>query len=94
MRPTPPGLGTFGLCDGLITAKGKAMRTGSVLVRASIPPTERPYDSHRAYCLHYTHDSCRKCIDRCPVNALSPAGHDKIKCRQHLYGNVKPYVEN
>ena len=33
------GLGTFGLCDGLITAKGKAMRVGSVVARASIEPT-------------------------------------------------------
>ena len=29
------GLGTFGLCDGLITPKGKAMRTGSVVVSAT-----------------------------------------------------------
>ena len=27
------GLGTFGLCDGLITARGKAMRLGSVVAR-------------------------------------------------------------
>ena len=87
------GLGTFGLCDGLITAKGKAIRAGSVLVRAEVPATPRPYDNHRAYCLHYTHDSCRKCIERCPVNALSLQGHDKVKCRRHLYDNVKPYVQ-
>jgi hypothetical protein len=30
------GLGTFGLCDGLITAKGKAMRVGSVVAKISI----------------------------------------------------------
>ena len=87
------GLGTFGLCDGLITAKGKAVRAGSVLVRAAIPPTQRPYDNHRAYCLHYTHNSCRKCVARCPVGALGPEGHDKVKCRNHLYKNVKPYVQ-
>jgi epoxyqueuosine reductase len=37
------GLGTFGLCDGLITARGKAMRVGSVVARVSIEPTPRPY---------------------------------------------------
>jgi len=33
------GLGTFGLCDGLITARGKAMRVGSVVAKISIQPT-------------------------------------------------------
>jgi len=28
--PHAAGLGTFGLCDGLITAKGKAMRVSPV----------------------------------------------------------------
>jgi epoxyqueuosine reductase len=44
------GLGTFGLCDGLITACGKAMRTGSVAARLEIDALSRPYDDHQAYC--------------------------------------------
>ena len=47
------GLGTFGLCDGLITPKGKAMRCGSVIAHMQIPPTRRPYKGHHAYCLLY-----------------------------------------
>ncbi len=78
------GLGTFGLCDGLITAKGKAMRTGSVVARVSIEPTPRPYADHRSYCLFFAEGTCGKCIDRCPVRAITEAGHDKEKCRQHL----------
>ena len=78
------GLGTFGLCDGLITAKGKAMRAGSVVAKISIQPTPRPYANHRAYCLFFADGSCGKCIDRCPVGAISKAGHDKEKCREHL----------
>ena len=78
------GLGTFGLCDGLITAKGKAMRTGSVVARISIEPTPRPYADHRAYCLFFSDGSCGKCIDRCPARALTEDGHDKEKCRKHL----------
>jgi hypothetical protein len=37
------GLGTFGLCDGLITAKGKAMRVGSVVAKisAALGPLQR-----------------------------------------------------
>jgi epoxyqueuosine reductase QueG len=78
------GLGTFGLCDGLITARGKAMRAGSVVARISIQPTPRPYADHRAYCLYYHNGTCGKCIDRCPARAITEAGHDKEKCRQHL----------
>ena len=78
------GLGTFGLCDGLITAKGKAMRVGSVVAKISIKPTPRPYTDHHAYCLFYTDGTCGKCIDRCPARAITESGHDKEKCRQHL----------
>lgn len=78
------GLGTFGLCDGLITARGKAMRVGSVVAALSIEPTPRPYADHRAYCLFFAEGTCGKCIDRCPARAITEAGHDKEKCRQHL----------
>ena len=72
------GLGTFGLCDGLITARGKAVRLGSVIVQAPLPPTPRPYDHYRAYCLY--DQGCRACIRRCPAGAITEAGHDKKKC--------------
>ena len=78
------GLGTFGLCDGLITARGKAMRVGSIVARLSLEPTPRPYNDHHAYCLFFANGSCGKCIDRCPARAITEAGHDKEKCRLHL----------
>ncbi|MFQ6075451.1 MAG: epoxyqueuosine reductase [Candidatus Bathyarchaeia archaeon] len=78
------GLGTFGLCDGLITPKGKAMRCGSAIVKIDIPPSNRPYDDHHAYCLFYSKGTCGECIGRCPAGALSEAGHEKVKCRKHL----------
>ena len=86
------GLGTFGLCDGLITQKGKAMRAGSVIAKISIEPTPRPYADHRAYCLFFAEGTCGKCIDRCPVRAITEAGHDKEKCRQHL-ARSREYVK-
>ena len=86
------GLGTFGLCDGLITARGKAMRAGSVVARIAIDPTPRPYADHRAYCLYFAEGTCGKCIDRCPARAITEAGHDKEKCRQHL-ARSRDYVE-
>jgi epoxyqueuosine reductase len=79
------GLGTFGLCDGLITPKGKAMRCGSVVARIAIPPSKRPYNDHHAYCLYYHDGSCGKCIKRCPADAITKeGGHDKQKCRDYL----------
>lgn len=85
------GLGTFGLCDGLITPKGKAMRTGSVVARIDISATPRPYTDHHAYCLFYAKGTCGDCIDKCPADALSEAGHDKVACRAHL-DRTKRYV--
>ncbi|MCP4023018.1 MAG: epoxyqueuosine reductase [Desulfobacteraceae bacterium] len=78
------GLGTFGLCDGLITAKGKAMRTGSIVAKVMLEPDPRPYEDHHAYCLYYADGTCGKCIDRCPARAITVGGHDKEKCREHL----------
>ncbi|MGC8660340.1 MAG: epoxyqueuosine reductase, partial [Desulfomonilaceae bacterium] len=64
------GLGTFGLCDGLITAKGKAHRVGSVVAGLFIPPCPRPYNDHHAYCLFFQDGSCNACRKRCPVGAI------------------------
>ena len=86
------GLGTFGLCDGLITQKGKALRAGSVIARISVDPTPRPYADHRAYCLFFANGTCGKCIDRCPARAITEAGHDKEKCREHLVRS-REYVQ-
>ena len=85
------GLGTFGLCDGLITARGKAIRAGSVVARISIPETPRPYTDHHAYCLFYSHGTCGECIERCPAGAVSEQGHDKARCKEHL-GRTRAYV--
>jgi len=80
------GLGTFGLCDGLITPVGKAMRTGSVIAGLAVPPSSRSYADHHAYCLFYSHGSCGKCIERCPAQAISREGHDKRRCMNYTYG--------
>ena len=86
------GLGTFGLCDGLITPVGKAMRTGSVVARIQIPCTPRPYKDHHEYCLFFTEDACKKCISRCPVGAITEEGKDKLICSRHLFPVTKDYV--
>jgi hypothetical protein len=88
------GLGTFGLCDGLITPLGKAMRTGSVVAQIQIPTTPRPYENHHAYCLFFTDGICGKCISRCPADAVSETGHDKIKCLKHVRTVAPKYIRS
>ncbi len=78
------GLGTFGLSDGLITEKGKAMRFTSIILKGKLEPTERPYTHHYEYCTHHSQNKCGACITRCPVNAISKAGHDKELCSAYL----------
>jgi epoxyqueuosine reductase len=86
------GLGTFGLCDGLITQKGKAIRCGSVVARIRIKPSERVYSDHHQYCLFYAEGICGKCMKRCPAGAISEIGHDKLKCSAYLE-NTRQYVK-
>jgi len=87
------GLGTFGLCDGLITPVGKAMRCGSVIAKINIQPSRRPYNDHHAYCLFYSKGICGKCIIRCPTGAISKdGGHDKVKCSKYV-NMTREYVQ-
>ncbi len=78
------GLGTFGLSDGLITAKGKAHRVGSVVSKIRISPTPRPYTDHHAYCLWYAKGTCGACMKKCPAGAIAEKGHDKQKCSDYV----------
>jgi hypothetical protein len=87
------GLGTFGLCDGLITPLGKAVRCGSVVANISIRPTGRPYSDHRAYCLFYSEGTCKECIQRCPAGAISEKGHEKTLCHKYLRQVTAPYTK-
>jgi epoxyqueuosine reductase len=87
------GLGTFGLCDGLITGKGKAHRVGSVVARVRIAPTARPYENHRAYCLFFAKGKCMACAKRCPVGAITEQGHDKAKCWNHAGTTCAKYAK-
>lgn len=86
------GLGTFSLNDGLITAKGIAHRCGSVVTELVLPPTPRPAKGYADNCLYYREGSCGACIGRCPVGAISFAGHDKERCGTYVYGTVPAAV--
>jgi len=87
------GLGTFGLCDGLITSVGKAVRVGSLVIRHALPVSERPYTHHREYCLYFQDGSCAACAKRCPAGSVRVEGRDKTQCRRHLHAYCAPYME-
>ena len=78
------GLGTFGLCDSLITPLGKAVRIGSVVTNAPFTATTREYENHHEYCLFFKNGGCMKCAKRCPAGAITKNGHDKIRCRNYI----------
>ncbi|MDR2456039.1 MAG: 4Fe-4S ferredoxin [Deltaproteobacteria bacterium] len=86
------GLGTFGLCDGLITSVGKAHRLGSLILDRSLAPTRRAYQGPYDYCLWHSSGRCRKCVDRCPAGALSEKGHDKHLCESFL-DSTRPKIK-
>ena len=87
------GLGTFGLSDGLITEKGKAVRFGSVLAGVPLHPDKRPYSHHQEHCLFFSEGICGTCAKRCPAGAISKLGHDKEACRSYIRRVTRPYVQ-
>jgi epoxyqueuosine reductase len=87
------GLGTFGLCGGLITPRGKAVQLGSIAARAFVPPTPRPYPTHTEYCLFHSRGICGACVKRCPVGSVSKTGRDKTRCAEHLLHHTREFVQ-
>jgi epoxyqueuosine reductase len=84
------GLGTFGLSDGFITAKGKAIRVGSVVTNLPLKPSAKKYPHHRANCLYFSNRTCKVCAARCPAGAITAKGHDKDKCEEYSYRTIGP----
>lgn len=87
------GLGTFGLSDGLITQRGKAVRFGSVVARIDLPGTPHAYDNRQAWCLWYAKGTCGVCIQQCPADAIGETGHDKDKCFDYIREVTAPYAQ-
>jgi epoxyqueuosine reductase len=81
------GLGSFGLHRMVITDAGCCGRFGSLVLDADLVFTQ---PAIRERCLYFYDGSCRECIDRCPVNALSIDGSiDKQRCNRRLLGQAK-----
>lgn len=87
------GLGTFGLCDGLITPLGKAVRFGSVVVNMPLPGASRSCETYYDNCPFLKEGKCGACIARCPAGAISEKGHDKKLCSDYTQRVIVPYVK-
>ncbi len=88
------GLGTFGLCDGMITRQGKAVRFSSLILDIKLAADKRPYDDYHDWCLYYAKGACPSCIKACPVNAISEQGHDKNKCEEYIWDLRSSYTDS
>jgi hypothetical protein len=88
------GLGTFSLSDGFITEKGIAHRCGSVVVDLKLPANPRTAKTPFSNCLYYVNKNCIACIKRCPVGAITEAGHDKHKCKHYMDADLDHIKED
>jgi epoxyqueuosine reductase QueG len=80
------GIGSFGHHHMLITDKGCCGRLGSVITDAVIAPTSR---QDRNRCLFKHDGSCRKCEQRCPVEALGKDPFGRHACYDRLLENAR-----
>ncbi len=85
------GLGSFGFHRMVITHSGCAGRFGSLLIDRDLPVT--PSWSVNK-CLYLHNGSCRVCLSRCPVDALSESGDiDRQRCYARCLETAEKYRE-
>jgi epoxyqueuosine reductase len=77
------GLGTLGLHEGLITDVGCNIRLASVITNAPLMVTPRRSNEPYANCLYFAKGLCKECAKKCPVNAITDKGYNKIKCNKY-----------
>jgi epoxyqueuosine reductase QueG len=86
------GLGTFSLNDAFISEKGIAIRLMSFVTDCIMEPDARTVENYSANCLYLSNGTCGACIKRCPVDAITEKGHDKIKCVMRTYGKESKQI--
>jgi epoxyqueuosine reductase QueG len=80
------GLGRFGFNTQLITPSGCAGRLGSLVTEADLGDSSLV--ESQELCLHKAGEDCLKCLERCPVGALTEDGIDRHLCYDRLKFNL------
>jgi len=78
-------LGRFGTHHMLITPEGCAGRLGSLVTEAELG--DNPIIKTREACLLKAGEKCGKCIEACPMEALSEKGFERRSCWERLKDN-------
>lgn len=84
------GLGSFGLHHMVITDAGCAGRFGSLVTSATLAPTAF---ERRERCRYFVDRSCRVCVERCPVGALTELGLDRSVCYERCLDVDRHYAD-
>lgn len=79
-------LGRFGVHHLLITPEGCAGRLGSLVTEAELG--ENPVIHTDEACLFKAGKECAKCIEACPLDALSESGFERRVCWERLKDNL------
>ena len=84
------GLGRFGVNAQIITQSGCAGRLGSLVTEAELG--NHPLVEKKELCLHKIGYDCLKCMQTCPVKAVTLKGIDRHRCDQRLQINRKRFA--
>lgn len=83
------GLGTFGINNMLITARGCCGRYNVIVTNLKLE-SDKPQDGE--LCLYKKNKSCGICIKHCPAQALTADKYDRHKCYAVLSKNAQKYT--
>lgn len=76
------GLGRFGINAQLITPEGCAGRLGSLVTEAGLG--DHPLMGDTEPCRYKRGKDCLKCVEVCPVKAVTVDGIDRARCYQRI----------
>ncbi|MGQ9718380.1 MAG: DUF6282 family protein [Nitrososphaerales archaeon] len=86
------GVGRFGVNNMIITERGCAGRLGSLITTLSLKPSPI---INVEYCLAKLGKNCYRCIENCPVGALSKSGEfNRLNCMNFLVKQRKYQEKN
>ena len=84
------GLGRFGINAQLITPLGCAGRLGSLVTEA--PLGNNPLIEKKELCLHKAGSECLRCMNTCPVRAVTLKGIERRRCDKRIQVNRKRFA--